>query len=117
MAQYSTRICALCNKIVRDNHIVCAEHMQDYVLFKDEEWFKVLVIAQRKQFEQDIIESVIASGAVNTKKTYIKLTESEKAAIRFLANKKLGMRSISKVLGINRQTIYAYLRRYSKGKQ
>ena len=90
--------------------------MDDFILYKDEEWFKVLVVAQRKQFEQDIIESVIASGVIHKKKPYIKLTESEMAAIRFLRNKKLGGRNIAKVLGINENTIYSYLRRISTSK-
>lgn len=103
----TTRLCALCDTIIPDQHIVCKEHFNDYLQFKEDEWFKELVMAQRRQFEIDNLESVMASGKIV--KPYQKLTESEKRAIRFLRSKKLGAKSISKVLGINKAAIEHYI--------
>jgi hypothetical protein len=81
--------------------------MNDYRLYGKENWFKELVMAQRRQFEVDNIENFMASGKVT--KPYQKLTDSEKQAIKFLRSKKLGAQSISKLTGINAGTIKHYI--------
>lgn len=99
----------MCDKVIPDTYVVCYEHLSDYKKYKDEEWFKELVLSARRQFEIDNMEAVL--GTARYVKPYQKLTDSEKQAIRFLRSKKLGAKSISKVLGIHHQTIASYIRR------
>lgn len=117
MKRKTTRVCALCDKIIADVHVVCAQHYQDYLLYKNEPWFKELVMAQRKMFEIDNVESLLGVGYIP--KPYQKLTESEKQAIKFLRSKGLGPRNISKLININSKTIenYLYPRSVKKDKQ
>lgn len=117
MARKTVRVCALCDTVIRDDFVVCREHLQDYRTYKDEEWFKVLVTAQRRQFEIDTEQSLLAEGIHKVTKPYVKLTESEKYAIRFYRNKGLGYRNIAKLLRINERTIQSYLYSLSKGKR
>lgn len=103
----TTRLCALCDTIIPDNWIVCRTHFPDYQKYSNEVWFKELVMAQRRQFEIDNLESVMTSGKIT--KPYQKLTDSEKRAIKFLRSKGLGPRTISKVLGINADTLRSFI--------
>lgn len=114
MKRTTTRLCAMCDRVIPDTFIVCHEHFADYKQYKDEEWFRELVMAQRRQFEIDNMESLL--GVIHTK-TYQRLTDSEKQAIKFLRFKKLGPKSISKLLGINVETIKKYIYHRSNGKQ
>lgn len=106
---YSTRRCALCETVIADEFIVCKEHMEDYRKFGNEEWFKMCVETQRRQFEIDNEENFIKDGIYKVTKPYRKLSESEKYAIRYLRSKGLGAKNISKILGIYWRTIDVYL--------
>lgn len=114
---YSTRRCALCDAVIADEFIVCKEHMEDYRKFGNDEWFKMCVETQRRQFEIDNEENFIKDGIYKVIKPYRKLSESEKYAIRYLKNRGLGARNISKLLGIHERTIGSYLYSLSKSKQ
>lgn len=107
MKRTSTRLCALCDTVIPDTFIVCQLHFKDYLMYKNDEWFKELVMAQRRQFEIDNMESLL--GIARSIKPYQKLTESQKQGIKFLRSKGLGAKNISKVLGIPTQTIEHYL--------
>lgn len=107
MKRTTTRLCAMCDRIIPDTFIVCHEHFADYKQYKDEEWFRELVMAQRRQFEIDNMESLLGTHGVT--KPYQKLTESQKQGIKFLRSKGLGAKNISKVLGIPVQTVGHYL--------
>lgn len=114
---YSTRICAVCDKLIADEFIVCKEHMEYYRTYKDEPWFKLLVETQRRQFEIDNEQYLLHAGIEKITKPYRKLTESEKEGIKFLWNKGLGAKNISKVLSINYNTVNSFTRALPRTKQ
>ena len=87
--------------------------MPDYIAYKDEEWFKMLVMSQRTQFQIDITEEILKSGNVKYTKPYRKLSDSEKTAIQYLRYKGLGARNIGKILGIHYRTVSDYMFRKS----
>ncbi len=114
---YSTRLCAMCDRVIADEFICCKEHMEYYRVYKDEEWFKVLVETQRRQFEIDNEQYFLQAGIPKIVKPYRKLTESEKEAIKYLWNKGLGAKNISKVLSINYNTVNSFTRSLPRTKQ
>lgn len=108
MARVTTRVCALCDKTIPDTWIVCREHYKHYHEYKDDEWFQVLVVAQRRQFEIDNVEHVIIRGGRQYRK-YRRLSTSEKIAIKYLHDRGLGAVSIGKALGIAKSTVEKYV--------
>ena len=111
----SSRICAICDIIVQDNHMVCKEHYGQYKLYKDELWFKELVESARRQFEVDNEETAIQMGDfAKVTKIHRKLTETEKKLILDYRKKGLGSKSIAKILDLNCSTIESFLQRSKK---
>lgn len=111
----SSRICAMCDSIVPDSHVVCKTHYQEYKLYKDEPWFKELADAARRQFEIDNEETAIQMGDFSkVPQNRRKLTESDKKLIVQYFKKGLGSISISKILDLNNNTVESFIQRYKK---
>ena len=110
----TTRICALCDKKIRNDHVVCREHLAYYLAHKDEEWMQELIKTNRRQFEVDNEEIAYMHGDTLPERTTPKitrrrLTETDKKRILYYRQKGLGYTTISKILGLNPRTIQSYI--------
>jgi DNA-directed RNA polymerase specialized sigma24 family protein len=111
----SSRVCALCDTVIPDSHVVCKEHYEEYKLYKDEPWFKELASAARRQFEIDNEETAIQMGDFSKiTQTRRKLTESEKKLIIQYVKKGIGSINIAKILDLNSNTVESFIQRYKK---
>lgn len=112
----TTRICALCDKVIRNDHVVCREHLAEYLTHKDEPWMQELIKTNRRQFEVDNEELAILHGdtlpeRTTPKRTRRRLTETDKKQIQYYYKKGLGYINISKILGLNPSTTRDYILR------
>lgn len=117
MNQKSSRTCALCDMIIQSNHVVCKIHYGDYILYKNEQWFKELVTYTRRQFQIDNEEIAMCLGDLpkNTK-VYKKVTETQLKEI--LKYRELGLNpdAISKLTNVNKKVVEYYIYKVLKKK-
>ena len=106
----STRMCAMCDTIIPNTHVVCKIHFSEYVKSKSEPWMIELINTSRRQFEIDNEEIAIELGDFRReKRSYEKVTESNVKDV--LNYKKIGLnpKAISKLTGLNyRKVVYIY---------
>ncbi len=113
--QKSSRTCAMCDNLVQSSHVVCKDHYEDYTLYKNEDWFKALAESSRRQFEIDNEETAIVMGKIHrTRRSYTKLTETERKSIQEYSQTGVNPKAISKLTGVNIRVIYDYLYRFRK---
>jgi len=114
-SKVTTRCCAVCDTLIADNKIVCAEHWKYYLEYQDEAWMIELVDAQRRQYRIDIEEETLRTGRpIRQKRFYRRLTPDDVQTIRHLHSKGIGYVNISRILGINPYGIRSYINRKLK---
>ena len=108
----TTRVCALCDTVIYDTHVVCKNHYDFYIKHKEETWMIELIDAQRKQFEIDNQENYILSGVeLPQKRYYRRLSADDLQQVNFYRSKGLGAKNIGKILAVNWFAIEKYLRK------
>ena len=117
MNRENIKLCALCDNRIPNTHVVCPDHYADYKVYKDEQWFKELVIMQQKQAQIDGKENVtIHKLSENTLSIYLEKEHptkpDNKMQIIQLNNEGLSHAKIAKRLHIPLGTVKATLRRY-----
>lgn len=113
------KLCALCDNRIVHTNIVCQDHIKEYHLYQNEQWFIEMVAAQQRQYEISVDElrattNRTATSLQKSRKTHNKLTTKQKTDISRMFTSGMRPAKIARELKLSFETVRKHIQRNHK---